>query len=101
METLTEMQAVTREGDTIEAQGSKKDDRVVALGLAVRCFEDRIQRKLGAGMRTRETEAARTRMSLGDQAKLYSQFQFDAFLSGKRRARQQGLRTERQQPWRR
>jgi LAGLIDADG DNA endonuclease family protein len=101
METLTEMQAVTREGDTIEAQGSKKDDRVVALGLAVRCFEDRIQRKLGAGMRTRETEAARTRMSLGDQAKLYSGYMFDEFLNGRRRARQQGLRAERQQPWRR
>ena len=78
-----------------------QDDRVVALGLAVRCFEDRIQRKLGAGMRTRETEAARTRMSLGDQAKLFSGHMFNEFLNGRRRARQQGLRAERQMPWRR
>lgn len=100
METLTEMQAVTREGDTIEAQGSKKDDRVVALGLAVRCFEDRVQRKMSTGLRTRETEAARNRMSMSDSAKLFSQYQFDAFLNGRRRVRQVAARDERRQRWR-
>jgi hypothetical protein len=101
LETLKEMETVTREGDTIEGAGSAKDDRVVSLGLAVRCYEDRVQKRLSAGQRTRETEAARTRMSLGDQAKLFSGHMFNEFLNGKRRARQQGLRSERQMPWRR
>lgn len=100
MDTLTEMQSVTREGDTIEAQGHKKDDRVLALGLAVRCYEDRVQRKMSVGLRTREAEAARVRMNLGDQARLYSQHQFEQFLNGRRRARQIAYRQERQMPWR-
>lgn len=101
METLVEMQSVTREGDTIEAQGSKKDDRVMALALGVRCFEERVQRRLAVGLRTREAEAARSRLTIADQARLFSQHQFEAFLNGRRRARVQAERDSRRLRWRR
>jgi hypothetical protein len=87
METLLEMKSVTRKEDVIEAQGRKKDDRVTALALGVRCFEDRVQRKLSTALRTRETETARASLTLRDKAALYSQYQFENFLGIKRKQR--------------
>lgn len=45
-ELLSEMQGVTRDGTVIEAKGRKKDDRVIALGLAHLAWKDRLQQRL-------------------------------------------------------
>ena len=86
--TIDEMRSITRDGDTIGGEGHKKDDRVVSLALAVRMWDDRVRRMLMAGRRTREAEAAKRRMSIVDQVKLYQESQFQSFLAAKQRARQ-------------
>lgn len=96
-DTLEEMRSVTREGDTIKAQGRNKDDRVMGLGLGIRCWEERIRRTLTAQMRTRERELARRRLTPEDKYKMFNQFQFQAFLNARGTARQAAARALRQQ----
>ena len=100
LDTLLEMKDVTRDGDTIGSEGRKKDDRVVAMALGVRCFEDRVQKKLSGLRRTRENEQARMTLSLVDKARLLSQYQFQTFLDGKRRQRIAMARQQRRANWR-
>lgn len=97
---IEEMRSVTREGDRIEAQGHRKDDRVYALAMAVRCWEERCRRPLISARRTRDAEIARRRMSIRDQVSLYNQAQFESFLSGRAGQRQKMVRMTSKQSWR-
>ncbi len=99
-ETIEEMRTITREGDSIEAQGAAKDDRVFSLAMGVRCWEERARRNLITSKRTRDNEAARRRMSIQDQFSLYNQNQFEAFLGGQSRARRMAIRAGQKQSWR-
>lgn len=83
METLQEMRSVTRDGDSIAAQGSNKDDRVMALGLGIRCWEERVRRTMSVGQRTREREWARLRLTPEDKYKMFTSYQFQKFLGEK------------------
>lgn len=85
---VDEMRSITREGDNIEAEGAKKDDRVMGLAFCVRMWDDRVRRKLMQGRRTREAEAAKRRRSVVDQVKLYNESTFNAFMASKQRVRQ-------------
>lgn len=96
-DTLEEMRSVTREGDTIKAQGRNKDDRVMGLGLGIRCWEERVRRMMTAGMRTRERELARRRLTPEDKYKMFNEFQFQAFLNGNKIVRHARERAQRQQ----
>jgi hypothetical protein len=87
MATLEEMRAIAREGDSIAAEGSGKDDRVVSLAMGVRCWEERARRNLMQIRRTREADIARRRVSMVDQIKLYNDNQLSTFLAGKSAAR--------------
>lgn len=91
IETLEEMRSVTREGDGIAARGNKKDDRVVTMALAVQCWENRVRRNMIAQRRTRESEAAKRKVSVQDQVKLYNGNMFDQFIAQRvnTRARQE------------
>jgi hypothetical protein len=82
-ETLEEMCDITREGDTIGAGGSAHDDRVLALALGARQWEEGPRRRLMAAKRTREAEVAKRRMSTIDLVNSYNQNQLGAFLAGK------------------
>jgi hypothetical protein len=82
-ETIEEMRSIAQEGDSIAAQGSKKDDRIIALAMGVRCWEERVRRGLLSGKRTRESELAKKQMSLGDQIKLFNSSQFSDFFAVK------------------
>lgn len=86
-ETLNEMQDVVREGDSIGAEGSDHDDRVMALALACRQWEDAARRPLMASKRTREGEQARRRMNRVDMAQAYNASQLSAFLAKQRGSR--------------
>jgi hypothetical protein len=99
-ETLEECRTITRDGDSIEAQGSAKDDRVFSLALGVRCWEERARRGLITAKRTREYETAKRRMSIQDQFSLYNENQFQAFLGGQQTARRRALQAARRQKWR-
>jgi hypothetical protein len=98
-ETIEEMRTVTREGDSIEAGGTAKDDRVFSLALGVRAWEERARRGLMQARRTRQAEEARRRMSIADQASIYHQSQFQAFLSGQAAQRKRLARAATQSRW--
>ena len=97
---VEEMRSVTREGDSIGAAGSKKDDRVVSSALAIRCWEDRVRRSMTARMRTREAELASRQMSPVDLARLYGQNQFQTFMAVKDAQRKQQQRLISRHGWR-
>ena len=96
---LEEMRSVARDGDAIEAQGRNKDDRVVALALAIRMWEDRVRRMMVSQKRTREIETTR-RTSAVDQAKLFSTFQIDQLMNRKAFERRVDTRAMRRAAWR-
>jgi hypothetical protein len=100
LDVMQEMESVRREGDTIETQGRKKDDRVVALALGIRCWEERVRRAMSTGKRTREAEAAKKSMSIIDQASLFQTNQLQSFFSEKRRTRFQAQSLIRRASWR-
>jgi hypothetical protein len=87
-EVIEEMNSVTRDGDTIAAQGTNKDDRVMALGLGIRCWEERVRRTLSLSQRTRERELARLRLTPEDKYKMFTSYQFQSFLGEKKVIRQ-------------
>ena len=99
-DTIEEMKAVTRDGDSIEAQGSKKDDRVISLAMGIRCWEERIRRNMIAQRRTRQFEESKRRMSIRDQITMFNENQLSMFFAkkavDKRRAAQMAAR----QQWR-
>lgn len=99
-DTIEEMRSVTREGDTIEAQGHRKDDRVYSMAMGVRCWEERARRSLITSRRTRDNEAARRRLTITDQVSLYNTAQFEAFLSGQAAQRGRLLRAQQRKSWR-
>lgn len=82
-DTVEEMRSIAQEGDSIAAQGSKKDDRVIALAMGIRCWEERVRRTLMAGKRTREAEVAKHRMTLKDQIQLFNGSQLSDFFAVK------------------
>lgn len=100
METLEEMRAITREGDTIEAAGTTKDDRVMALALGVRCWEDRARKVMSPGKRTRENEAAKKRLTIKDQIMLFNNAHLDSFFATKKRQRSRANSLLRKASWR-
>ena len=100
MDTLEEMRTITREGDSIAAQGRAKDDRVMSLAMGVRCWDESVRRKLIAARRTRQTEEAKRRLSLSDQIAMFNQNQFEGFLAGKSVARRRALIAARRAGWR-
>jgi hypothetical protein len=92
MDTLQEMRSVTREGDSIAAQGAHKDDRVMSLGLGIRCWEERVRRAMSVAQRTREREHAKLRLTPQDKYKMFTSYQFQKFLGEKQVLRQREQR---------
>jgi hypothetical protein len=91
-ETLEEMRSVTREGDSIAAQGSNKDDRVMSLALGIRCWEERVRRTMSVAQRTRDREWARLRLTPEDKYKMFTSYQFQKFLGEKNMLRKREQR---------
>lgn len=100
LDTLIEMKSITREGDDIAAQGSKKDDRVIAAAMAVRCWEERVRKTLINTRRTRAFEEAKKRMTVRDQVKMFGESQLQSFFKAKTGARLQQAALSRRQSWR-
>lgn len=88
-ELINEMQSIARDGDSIGAQGSKKDDRVLAGALAVHCWETKCQKNLIVQRRTREAEEARKAGSVVDRVALFNRNHLDMFMKGKQAVRRQ------------
>ena len=89
--TLDEMTDVTREGDSIGASNSDHDDRVLALALGVRQWEEGPRRRLMAAKRTRQAEISRRRMNTIDMIRSFNENQMGMFLAGKDQQRRAQL----------
>ena len=100
MELVEEMKTIAREGDTIKAPGSMKDDRVLAAAFLVHCWENGPRKLLMASGRTREAEAARQRLTIVDQVNLYQQNQLQYFFQRKVGARLAAQRQQAHAKWR-
>lgn len=99
-ELIKEMNSVSRDGDSIEAPGSKKDDKVVAAAMAVQCWLEKVKTSLMAAKRTRDAEAAKKMLSIKDQVQLFNQNHLEMFFSQKRSARYQQQALMRHRGWR-
>jgi hypothetical protein len=97
---ITEMSTVAREGDVIKAPNTMKDDRVLALALAIHCWEGADRKQLITQRRTREAEAARRNISRVDQVRLYSQNIMESFFKQKSMQRQLERQFALRQAWR-
>lgn len=100
IDTLEEMKWITREGDSIGGDGSKKDDRVMALALAIRCWEERVRRIMAPQKRTRAAEAARRRLTIRDQVRLFNEHQLTTFFAVKQSVRRREANAARRASWR-
>lgn len=100
IETLREMKTIAREGSSIEASGTAKDDRVASLAIGVHCWLDRVRSKLITGRRTREFEEAKAQMSVTDRVKIFNQFHLDSFFAAQGRARSRARMMAATQSWR-
>ena len=86
---IEEMRAVARDGDTICAPGSMKDDRVFSMALGCYYWKTAIRQGLISGRRTREAEAAKKRLSITDQVYLFQQSMMSDFMARKQTVRRQ------------
>lgn len=100
MDMLMEMKSITREGDSIEAAGSKKDDRVMTGAMAVHCWENRARKTLINQRRTRQFEASKKTMTIRDQINMFNESQLTSFFKAKAGFRTRQAALLRRQSWR-
>ena len=100
LDLVEEMKTIAREGDTIKAPGSMKDDRVLAAAFMIQCWESGPRKFLMASNRTREAENARQRLTISDQVNLYQSNQLQYFFAQKKRARVDVQRQMMRNNWR-
>jgi hypothetical protein len=91
MELIEEMRSISRDGDSIGAPSSLRDDRAIAAALANYFWSTKIRQNLVGQRRTRAAEEARSRLSVVDQVALFNQNNFENFFLTKQvsRVRQQ------------
>lgn len=99
LDLVEEMKTIARDGDTIKAPGSMKDDRVLAAAFLVQCWESGPRKFLMASNRTREAEHARKRLTIGDQITLFQTNQLQHFFAQKSRARMAQQRQMLRKSW--
>jgi hypothetical protein len=97
---IEEMKTIAREGDSIGAPQSMRDDRVVAMALAAYYWDTKIKNNMISQRRTREAEAAKTRASIVDQVALFNRNHLDMFFAQKRAVRQVQQRVMSRNAWR-
>jgi hypothetical protein len=100
MELIEEMRSISREGDSIGAPTSMRDDRAVAMALANYFWATKVRQGLVGQRRTRAAEEARQRLSIVDQVGLYNQNMLDNFFSLKSAGRRTQAIQATRQTWR-
>lgn len=101
LDTIEEMKGVTRDGDSIGAEGGGKDDRVMALAMGCRAWEERLRRGLVSGNRTKEADRIARSVSPVARYELFTRNQLSQFFKVKNAARIRQQQLQRRQSWRR
>lgn len=99
-ELVEEMRVITRDGDSIQAEGKGKDDRAMAMALCCRAWEERMRRNLIALNKTRAAEKARRGLAMGDQMALFQQYHLKNFFQVKNAVRVVQAREAGRAAWR-
>jgi hypothetical protein len=97
---IEEMKTITRDGASIAAEGNLKDDRVLAMAMAVHYWSTKIRRNLIVQKRPREAEAAKKMKSIVDQTALFNANMLSAFMGQKAKGRLDQQRLAAKQAWR-
>lgn len=97
---IDEMKTVTRDGSSIAAEGNQKDDRVLAMAMAIHYWSTKIRRNLIVQKRTRSAEAAKKQLSIIDTTQLFNQNMMSAFMGQKQQSRIQAQRLAMKNAWR-
>jgi hypothetical protein len=97
---IEEMKSVTRDGSSIAAEGSQKDDRVVAAAMGTHYWDSKIRRNLIVQKRTRAAEIAKKQQSIIDTTSLFNQNMMAAFMGQKQQTRVQAHRLAMKNAWR-
>lgn len=84
---LEEMQTTEREGDSIHGSESNQDDRVMAMAMAIKCYEDSEKPSLRARGMTREMVARTRSATQADMQQLFSQSLVSSFFNAQQRER--------------
>jgi len=101
VDALEEMRTVTRDGDSIKAEGyNKRDDRVMALAMGGRAWEEKLRPMLIAQNRTRQAEVARKQLSARGRYELFTKNTLESFLKQKEARRIMQEIRERRASWR-
>ena len=80
---IEEMRSVTRDGDSIKAEGNDHDDRVLAVAMAIVCWEQHERKGLISSNRTYKFERSKAALSPGDQYQLLSKHKLNQYFKGK------------------
>ncbi len=100
MDLIEEMRSISREGDSIGAPSSMRDDRAVAMALANYFWATKIRQGLVGQRRTRAAEESRQRLSIVDQVTLFNQNSLENFFAAKQAGRRQAAISANRQAWR-
>lgn len=97
---IDEMKTITREDNTIKGAGTKKDDRVLAVSFALRCWVHKLRPRLVAARQTREAVEARKKLVISDQVYLFNAHSLDQFFRAKTMDRLTQAAMQRKAMWR-
>lgn len=97
---VEEMRSIARDGDSIAASGSGKDDRVMAMAMGIRAWEQQERRGLISQGRTKEYEVAKKRLTAQDQMALMNKYQLSNMFKRKDVARALAARNASRASWR-
>jgi hypothetical protein len=97
---VEEMKTIAREGDSIGAPSSMRDDRVLAMAFAAYYWDTKIKNNMISQRRTREAEVAKARASIVDQVALFNRNHLDMFFAQKRATRAVEQRIAGRNAWR-
>ena len=100
MDLIEEMRSISREGDSIGAPSSMRDDRAVAMALANYFWATKIRQALVNQRRTRAAEESRQRLSIVDQVTLFNQNSLETFFATKSAGRRQEAIMANRNAWR-
>ena len=100
LDLIEEMRSISREGDSIGAPSSMRDDRAIAMALANYYWQTKIRNGLISLKRTRAHEESRQHMSIVDQAGLFQQNMLENMFRQKHAARQVNWRQALHANWR-
>lgn len=96
---IQEMQKVVRDGESIGAPGALRDDRTFAMAMGIRCWEDRLRRRLLAEGKTKQKDEEQRRITPADKFAIFNRHQIETFFQKKKMARIGAARQARYNRW--